>query len=301
MKVLITGATGLVGRELILLLTSNGVVVNYLTTRKSEIHKIPNCTGFYWNPKNDDIDKNCIIGVDKIIHLAGASVSKRWTTSYKKEIISSRVLSSQLLYDLLKSNHHHVTQIVSASAIGIYKHSFTTLYDEDSSELGSNFLAEVVKTWEAEVDKFNELNINVSKIRIGLVLSEKGGALSELKKPINIGVGASIASGNQYISWIHINDLAKLFIYVVDHNLYGIYNATAPNPITNKELTKAISKKLDKPFFLPNIPKFIMKLVLGEMHEMVCESQNVSSKKIEAAGFNFDYKYITSTLASLLA
>ena len=301
MKVLITGATGLVGKELILLLTSQNIKVNYLTTRKSQLNSIPKCQGFYWSPKLYDIDASCINGVDKIIHLAGASVAKRWTNSYKKEIISSRLQSTQTLCDLLKKSNHKVTQIVSASAVGVYKHSFTEIYNETYSEFGTGFLAEVVKLWEDEVDQFSELNIKVSKLRIGLVLSEGGGALSELVKPINYWVGSPIASGAQFVSWIHICDLSRLFLHIIDNNLQGVYNATAPNSITNKELTHAIAKHLNKPLFLPKIPKFVMKLILGEMHEMVCDSQNVSSEKIKATGFHFKYNKIESALVSLLA
>jgi uncharacterized protein (TIGR01777 family) len=301
MKVLITGATGLVGKELILLLTSKNIEVNYLTTRETALNSIPNCKGFYWNLKNNEIDVKCINGVDKIIHLAGASVAKRWTDSYKKEIISSRVLSTQLLFSLLKTNQHQITQIVSASAIGIYKNSFETIYDEDSVEFGTGFLTEVVKQWEREVDLFSELNVNISKIRIGLVLSENGGALSELVKPIKMGFGSPIATGKQIVSWIHISDLSRLFLHVIETNSYGVYNASAPIAITNKELTTVIAKQLDKPLFLPNIPKFVMKLILGEMHEMVCGSQKVSSKKIQSTGFYFKYDTIESALRSLLA
>lgn len=301
MKVLITGATGLVGRELIRLLVFKNIQVNYLTTRKTALNSIPNCKGFYWNPKCQEIDSNCIIGVDKIIHLAGASVAKRWTDSYKKEIISSRILSTQLLFSLLKTNQHQITQIVSASAIGIYKNSFETLYDEDSVEFGTGFLTEVVKQWEREVDLFSELNINISKIRIGLVLSENGGALSELVKPIKMGFGSPIATGKQIVSWIHISDLSRLFLHVIETNSYGVYNASAPNTITNKELTTVIAKQLDKPLFLPNIPKLVMRLILGEMHTMICDSQNVSPKKILSTGFHFKYNDIHTALKSLLA
>ncbi|MGB1268450.1 MAG: TIGR01777 family oxidoreductase [Flavobacteriaceae bacterium] len=301
MKVLITGATGLIGRKLIALLVSKNIDVNYLTTRKSELNKIPKCKGFYWNPKNVEIDENCIIGVDKIIHLAGASVSKRWTASYKKDIISSRVLPTQTLFKLLKTSKHQVTHLVSASAIGVYKSSFTTLYNEKSLEFGTDFLANVVQLWEKEVDRFSELNIQISKLRIGVVLSEKDGALSELIKPINLCAGAPIASGKQFVSWIHINDLAEVFSYIISNNLYGVYNAVAPKPVTNKTLTVAIAKQLNKPLFLPNIPKVIMKLTLGEMHKLICESQKVSSKKIQNAGFHFQYENLNLALASLLS
>ena len=301
MKILITGATGLVGRELIRLLTSKNIKVNYLTTRKAAVNSIPNCNGFYWNPKTNDIDTSCINGVDKIIHLAGASVAKRWTESYKKEIISSRVQTTQTLYNLLKNSNHCVTQIVSASAIGVYKHSFTKTYNETSSEFGTGFLAQTVQLWEAEVDRFSDLKIRVTKLRIGMVLSNKDGAFVQLKSSIDNYIGASLAPGKQVVSWIHLNDLAQLFLHVINKNLNGVYNAVAPNSVTNKQLVSAIAEQLRKPLFLPNIPKFILKLGLGDMHKLICESQKVSSKKIQATGFNFQYQDINTAIASLLS
>lgn len=300
MKVLITGATGLVGNEICSLLLQNGIKVNYLTTSKSKIEHQANYNGFFWNPTTGIIDENCLLDVTTIIHLAGASIAKKWTPTYKEEIIESRVLSSNLLYKTLKNNPHEVKQFISASAIGIYPDSLENFYTEDFKDFNNSFLSNVVVKWEDAVSQIERLNIKVCKLRIGLVLSEFGGALAEIIKPTQLGLGAAFGTGKQYQSWIHIHDLANLFLFALQNNLDGVYNAVSPTPVTNHELCKITAKTLKKPFFLPNIPKFIMKIVLGEMHTLLFESQNVSSKKIEKAGFQFEYKSIYSALQQLL-
>lgn len=299
MKVLITGATGLVGNELVSLLLQNGVSIHYLSTSKKKIENEPNYKGFFWNPEQGLIDENCLMGVDAIIHLAGATISKRWTNAYKQEIIESRIVSSNLLFKALKNNPHQVKQIVSASGVAIYPNSDTKVYTEDSNEIDNGFLGTVVVKWEESVDKFKLLNIKVCKLRTALVLSNKGGALMEMIKPIRWGLGASFGTGKQTQSWIHIHDLAALYLFAVQNAWDGVYNAAAPNPVSNEEFTKAIAAVLKKPLFLPNIPKFLMKFLLGEMHELLFENKNVSSQKAIDSGFIFKYKTIDKALGSL--
>jgi uncharacterized protein len=300
MKILITGATGLVGKEVTGLLLQNGIKVNYLTTSKNKIQHQLNFNGFYWNPASGVIDESCLIGVTAIIHLAGASISKRWTKAYKQEIIESRVLSANLLFNTLKNNPHQVEQFVSASAIGVYPNSLKSFYTEDFQDFEDSFLSNVVLKWEDAVNQIERLNIKVCKLRLGLVLSVNGGALAEILKPTKLGLGAAFGSGKQMQSWIHIHDLASLFLFALEQGLEGVYNAVAPTPIDNQELSKQVAVVLDKPFFMPNIPKIIMKLVLGEMHTLLFESQNVSSKKIEKEGFEFQFKTINTSLNDLL-
>ena len=300
MKILITGATGLIGTELVALLLQNGITVHYLTTSKKKIESQPNYHGFYWNPEQGIMDENALMGVDSIIHLAGATISKRWTTKYKQEIIESRILSSNVLFKVLKENPNSVKQIISASAIGIYPDNLTKLYVEEEPAVDDSFLGKVVVKWEESVNKFKLLNIKVSKIRTGIVLSNKGGALVEMLKPINMGIGAPFGSGKQIQSWIHIHDLVELYFYVSSNQLEGIFNAVAPNPVTNKKLTQDIASILKKPLFMPNIPQFLMKIILGEMHVILFSSQNVSAKKIESEGFKFKYKQLNNALKNLI-
>ncbi|WP_298239069.1 TIGR01777 family oxidoreductase [uncultured Algibacter sp.] len=300
MRVLITGATGLVGQEIVKLCREKDIKVNYLTTRVSKIQQKDDYQGFYWNPNKQEIDENCFKGVDAIIHLSGASVSKRWTTSYKKEILSSRIASTELLINSLKGETHSIKQIISASAIGIYSDSLINYYDQSSNKYSEAFLGRVVQSWEKAVDGFLDFNITVSKIRIGLVLSNNGGALQEMVKPIKFGLGASFGTGKQWQSWIHVQDLASMFLYVLEKNISGIYNGVAPNPVTNNELTKTIATVLKRPLFLPNIPKVFMKFILGEMYTLLYDSQRVSSKKIENKGFYFKFHHLKPALEDLL-
>jgi uncharacterized protein (TIGR01777 family) len=300
MKVLITGATGLIGSELVSLLLQNGISVNYLSTSKKKIVKKLNYNGFYWSPERGYIDENCLIGVDSIINLAGANIAKRWTNSYKQEIMESRLLSSALLYKALKNNPNQVKQIVTASGTSIYPNSDTIIYDENSTQINDSFLGNVVVKWEESTDKFASLGLKVCKLRTGIVLSPKGGALVEMLKTIKLGLGASFGSGKQIQSWIHIHDIAALYLFAIKNDLDGVYNAVSPNPVTNEELTLSIAKVLKKPIFMPNIPKFFMKLVLGEMHELLFENRNLSAKKIEEKGFEFKYITIDKALNNIL-
>jgi uncharacterized protein len=300
MKILITGATGMIGKEIVALLLRNNHTVHYLTTSKDKIQNKPNYYGFFWNPEQSIIDENCLMGVDAVIHLAGATVSKRWTNSYKEEIIESRVLTTNLLYKALKDFPNQVKQVVSASAIGIYPDSLTEVYTEDSLKVSHDFLGTVVQKWEESVDVFSVLKIKVCKIRIGLVLSDKGGALAEMVKPIKLGLGSPFGSGMQMQSWIHIADLVELFYFAVHNQLEGVYNAVAPNAVTNKELTKSIANVLGKPFFMPAVPKFAMQLFLGEMHQLLFSSQHVSSEKIQDKQFHFRFTELEMALLDLL-
>lgn len=300
MRVLITGATGLIGQEIVKRCHEKDIAVNYLTTNKSKIVSKENYKGFYWNVKTQDIDKACFIDVDTIIHLAGATISKRWTPSYKEEIVSSRTETAKLLINALKGETHTIKQVISASAIGIYPDSLINYYDESFKINDVSFLSHVLVESEKTVDLFTKLNIKVCKVRIGLVLATNGGVLSEMAKPIKFGLGAAFGDGKQWQSWIHIYDLTNIFTFALERGLHGVYNGVAPNPITNNELTKTIAKVLKRPLFLPNIPKFVMKGILGEMHTLLFESQRVSSKKIEDKGFYFEFHHLRPALLDLL-
>lgn len=300
MKVLITGATGTIGGKLVHLCHEQGWSVNYLTTNKNKLQNKDNLKGFFWNPKLKEIDENCLEDVDAIFHLVGATVAKRWTSSYKQEIITSRTETTKLLYDVIKKGNNSIKHLVSASAIGVYPSSLTNYYDENFPETNPEFLGQVVQQWEEAVDRFKFLDIDVSKLRIGIVLAKHEGALTKISKPVKLGAGASFGSGKQWQSWIHIDDLVNMFVYVLQNNIRGIVNAVAPNPISNRELTKAIAKQLRMPLILPNIPRSVLKIVLGDMYQLLFDSQRVSSKKIESLGFNFKYYNIKGALEDLL-
>ncbi|GLU44081.1 TIGR01777 family oxidoreductase [Allomuricauda sp. NBRC 101325] len=297
MRVLITGATGLVGQAIVKVLQHKGIPINYLTTSKEKISSDEDFQGYYWNPSKGEIDLDCFKDVQAIINLAGSSIAKRWTPSNKKKILSSRVDSlATLKKGMEKAGAQEVECFVSASAIGIYPDSTSNYYDEDSKAIDGGFLGKVVTKWEAEADTFKALGLDVAKVRIGLVLSDKDGALPKMAMPIKNFVGAPIGSGNQWQSWIHIDDLAQMFVFIIENNLSGVFNGVAPNPVTNTKLTQKLAEILDRPLWLPNVPEFLLKAVLGKMSTLLLASHRVSSKKIEEEGFTFQYSNICLAL-----
>lgn len=299
MRILISGASGLVGKALIPILQQRGHHISVLTTRKNSTVFSSEIKTFYWNPEKGIMDNDALSNVDAIISLAGAKIAQRWTPKAKKSILESRVMGTRLLVDALKSTkNHHVSHFISASAIGIYPSSLTKIYTETHTDIAQSFPAEVVSAWEAEVNKVNSLVEHVSKIRIGLVLAKEGGALIPLAIPTSFGLGAWFGKGAQWQSWIHIKDLVKLFAFVLDNP--GVYNGVAPNPVTQKELIKAIAKTYNIPQWLPGIPKFVIKIAMGEMGEVLFDSINVSSAYVENQGFKFQFPLLADALNDLL-
>lgn len=300
MKYLITGATGLVGGEIVKLCREKGIAVNYLTTNRKKIVSNEDYRGFFWNPESGEIDAECFNDVSAILNLAGSTISRRWSTEYKQKVISSRVNSLRTLYTALKNlPANNINSFVSASAIGVYPNSLDHFYSEEDNGVDDSFLGEVVEIWEKECDRFEEFDLNVAKIRIGLVLSSKGGALPQMAKPVKNFVGAAFGSGTQWQSWVHNTDLARIFLFVLENELQGIFNGVAPNPVTQNKLIREIAQVLNRPLILPNIPSFFIKIILGEMSYLVLASQRVSSKKLEEEGFIFDHQSISGALRTI--
>lgn len=296
-KVLITGGTGLVGSRLASLLKASNYEVHILSRSKKG-----NFNGMhYWSW---DLDKQTIdneaLNVDAIIHLAGAGVAdKRWTAKRKKEILDSRTLSSKLLVDILKKQSTNIQSVVAASAVGYYGSRGNEVLTEESAA-GQGFLTDVCEQWESANEQFSSvLDLPLSIMRIGIVLSKNGGALPKLAMPIKFGVGAYLGNGKQYYPWIHIDDLCNMLIFAMENKLDGIYNACAPTPETNKDIAKTIASVLGRPFIPAPGPKFILKTVMGEMADMLLNSQNTSSKKIETAGFKFQFSELKTTLKEI--
>ncbi len=299
MKYLITGGSGLIGKRITqeILLKNNGV--NWLSSSHKQQKGV---ASFHWDIKTNQIDTDCFKEVDTIIHLAGAGVTDHnWTANYKKEMIDSRILSTRLLFNSLKDLPQKPKVIVSASAIGIYG-NITEQLTTEIEPAGNTFLAKLTQQWEEEVDWFEQLGIRVVKLRVGIVLAAEGGFLKKVAAPAKWGLGAALGNGKMITSWIHINDLVNMFLFAAEHqNLHGAYNAVAPHPVSNYEISKQIARALHKPFFMPNVPAFALRLVYGEMAAMILSSQNISSQKITDAGFTFHFNEVEQAINQLFA
>lgn len=294
-RILITGASGLVGTRLTQLLRERGHEVSHLG--RSE--KSGNIKTFVWDVNKGTIDPQALQHVDAVIHLAGAGIADEpWNKKRKQEIFESRTKSTALLVQKLNEGNNTVHTLVSASAIGYYGMTLSAEEFTEESQPGTGFLADVVTAWEHEADKLKSKRL--VKIRIGVVLSKKDGALAEIAKPVRFGVGAPLGTGNQYVSWIHLDDLCAMFVKAVeDESMHGPYNATA-GAVTNRALTKAIAGVLHKPLWLPAVPGFALKLFLGEMADLVLYGSNVTSNKIRKTGFSFQFDTLEKALSNLL-
>lgn len=294
-KILITGASGLIGTRLTEMLIQQGHEVSHLGRTKKG-GKIPS---FAWDVNAGVVDQEAFRQPDTIIHLAGTGVAdQRWTKNRKREILESRTKSTALLARCVEKNQN-IKTVISVSAIGYYGSGGSDTEFIEENKPGSDFLATVVNKWEKAVDKIQRARL--VKLRTGIVLSEKGGALKKMMTPIQFGVGTPLGTGTQYMSWIHIDDLCRMFIKAIeDNNMSGVYNATGPYAVTNAELTKAIAMALKKPLWLPPVPAFVLKMMLGEMADIVLEGSKVSSKKIQQAGFQFQFPELNQALENLL-
>jgi uncharacterized protein (TIGR01777 family) len=302
--ILITGGTGMIGSALTKGLLAKGYGIIILT-RKAKPPK-GNVVYKEWDVEKGTVDESAITKADYVIHLAGANVADgRWTEKRKKEIVDSRVRSGELLVRSLKEIPNKVKAIISASAIGWYGPdpkvpNPTPFVETDIADDG--FLGTTSKLWEGSIQPVVEFGKRLVIFRIGIVLSNKGGAYAEFKKPLNFSTATILGNGKQVVSWIHIDDLVRLLIAAIeDEKLYGIYNAVAPNPVSNKELILEISKQRNK-FYIPlHVPTFALKIALGEMSVEVLKSAAVSSKKVEGTGFQFLYPTIAKAVENLSA
>ncbi len=299
MKFLITGATGLIGSALIDNLLKNAHTVNFLTTRKEKLLTKTNFKGFLWNPTKGEIDESCIEGVDVIVHLAGASINKPWTKNYKEILLNSRTQASKLLYNCIEKNPtNQVKYILCASAIGIYPNHSTILFTEEWNPNPVSFMERLVTKWEEENKKLIRLVPQGCLMRIGLVLSTKGGILSTLLQSMQTRLAIYFGNGRQWQSWIHIDDIVALFSKAIDNKWTGIFNAVSPTPVTQKTLMKTIARKLKNPSLLLSFPSFIFKVILGERSALVLNSQKVSAQKSLQKGYTFRYPTIEEAILS---
>jgi len=300
--VLITGGTGLIGKALTKALLDKGYRITILTRKKPDRLIDPKVNYAEWDIKNQRIEPDAIAKADHIIHLAGANVGEmRWTKKRKKEIIDSRVKSGELLIKAMKEIPNQVKTVVTASGIGWYgpdpvipnPNPFT-----EEAPAYSDFLAQTCLQWEQCLEPVTQMGKHLVRLRTGIVLSEKGGALDEFKKPLKFGLATILANGRQVVSWIAIEDLVQLYIKAIeDTGLSGPYNAVAPNPVTNKQLVLQLAKAVNGKSYIPfYVPGFVLKLVLGEMSIEVLKSATVNCNKILQAGFSFQFPTIETAL-----
>ncbi|RFZ90323.1 TIGR01777 family protein [Mucilaginibacter conchicola] len=296
-NILITGGSGLLGKHLTDALLEQGHTVSHLSRQAG---KNPNVKTFLWDVNKREIDPACIDGVDTIVHLAGAGIAdKPWTPERKKEIVESRTESIRLIYGLMKQKPHNISSVISASGINYYGDSGDKLLEE--SDLPANdFVGNCCVEWEKAVDEGAALGLRIVKFRTGVVLTKNGGALPKLAMPVQLYVGSPLGSGKQWIPWIHPQDVTDMYLYALNTpELAGAFNMVAPNPVTNKQLTKAVAKELHKPLWAPNVPAFLIKLLFGEMAVLVLGSTKGSAQKIQASGFKFSYPDVESALKEI--
>jgi uncharacterized protein (TIGR01777 family) len=298
-NVLITGGTGLIGKHLSNRLQESGYDVSPLSRESS---KDTGLRVYKWDPESGTIDPEAISKADYIINLAGAGLGdSRWTEKRKKEILDSRIKSAGLIFVKLKESGKRPEAFISASGTGYYGSMTSERILTEKDDPGKDFTGEVCRRWEEAAGNMESLGIRTVILRTGIVLSDNGGALMRMALPAKFGIGSPLGSGQQYIPWIHIDDICSVYIKAIeDRSMTGVYNAAAPEHVSNSQFMRTVSDVMGKPFFFPAIPAFVFRILYGEMSSILLKGTRVSSGKIISSGYSFSYPDLRGALLSLL-
>ena len=296
MKCIVSGGRGFIGRRVVDALLGDG---HYVAVWSREPNReTRNAVGaFFWDPLGAEPAEESLTRYDAVVHLAGEPVSQRWTAEAKQKIRDSRVLGTKRLIDAIAKLKYPPQVLVCASAIGFYGSRGDEELDE-SSVMGTGFLAEVCRDWEREADRAADLGLRVVKLRIGLVLGPDGGALAAMTPVFRAFLGGRLGSGKQWMSWIHVDDLAAMFQWAVESEVSGIVNGVGVAPVRNAEFTKELGKAMGRPAFL-QVPEAVLHAGMGEMSEMVLGSAKVLPRVAEAGGFQWKYRELGAALRDL--
>lgn len=286
MNVLITGGTGLIGKKLVQKLRERNHNARVLTRKKTN-----NPDEFYWNTDEKFIDPKAFENLDSIIHLAGANISQKWTAEYKKELFSSRIDTANLLKDYCLRQNVRLKSFISASGINYYG-TFTSdqILKESDGILKQDFLAKLCDEWENAAENFSDISHRTVCLRTAMVLAKNGGAFPMLKKTVDFNIGSAVGSGNQWMNWIHEDDLVNMYIFVLENpEIEGKFNAVADEVPNNEDFMKSLANTSGKLFLPINVPSFVMKMAFGEMSSIILEGTRASNKKIKSLGFDFKF------------
>ena len=297
MKIVISGASGLIGRRLLKNLSAAGHSIHVLS-RHAGTNLPPGVKLSTWDPVKNQPPEESLRDAAAVIHLAGEPVAQRWTARTRQLIRESRVMGTRNLVQAIEKLPGKPEALICASAIGYYGSRGDEVLTETSAP-ASSYLAEVCQAWETEAQAAEALGVRVVRVRIGLVLDARGGALKRMLPPFRMGVGGKLGSGKQWMSWIHLEDLAAIFQFALDHPVRGAFNGVAPYPLSNSEFTRALGQAVHRPAIFP-VPAFALKALFGEMSEILLASQRVAPAAVEAAGFRFRFPQLDAALRDLL-
>ncbi len=298
-NVLITGGTGLIGQHLTKSLIHNGYEVSILSRTRRISNEV---TSYTWDIDKGEIDVDAIKSADYIVHLSGESIGdNRWTEKRKASILSSRIKSANLLFHYVKMYNPNLTAFISSSAIGYYGAVTTDKIFKEDDAPASDFLGRICSQWEQVADQFSKAGIRTVKVRSAVVLTPQNGPLSKMVTPTKMGIGSGLGNGKQYLPWVHIDDLCGVFIKSIeDQKMEGAYNAVSPHHVTNTDFNRTLAQVLDKPFWMPNVPTVVLKLMFGQMSQIFLNGSRISADKIQKAGFQFTYPNLEPALKNLL-